>query len=345
MLPALILGLPALLLAALRPVPLPAQTLQSVASLPAHLAGRFGDIAACEQTADGTYVVFDRRAHAVTAVSAARDSARTIIQIGTEPGRILRPNAFDLAADGTFVVADAPGSQGRIQVFFETGASLGGFSLPTRELPLIILDGFVMNGVASVEYTGRTVLMSRPESGSLVNEYGLDGRTVRAFGSLRATGYEQDRDVHLALNAGFVLSHPRGGVYYVFVAGDPVFRRYDAAGALLFERHIEGAELDEYYRTRPTAWPRRKTEDGLVLPLVRPALRAAAVDADGRLWISLAEPYTYVYDSEGDKRHVIQLRGAGVLSPTNLSFSPRGRLLVAPGCYEFDPRQLQAPAR
>jgi hypothetical protein len=345
MLPALLLGLPALLLGALALVPLPVETLQSVASLPAHLAGRFGDIAACEQTADGTYFVFDRRAHAVSAVSAARDSARTIIQIGSEPGRILRPNAFDLAADGTFVVADAPGNHGRVQVFFETGASLGGFSLPTRELPLIILDGFVMNGVASIEYTGQSVLMSRPESGSLVNEYKLDGRTVRAFGTLRATGYEQDRDLHLALNAGFVLSHPKGGFYYVFVAGDPVFRRYDAAGTLLFERHIEGAELDDYARTRPTAWPKRKTEDGLLLPLVRPALRAAAVDGEGRLWISLAEPYTYVYDGGGDKRHVIQFRGPGILSATSLSFGPRGRLLVAPGCYEFDPRQLPSGAR
>jgi hypothetical protein len=332
--------LPILLAGALGSFFLPVETLQSVASLPAHIAGRFGDLAACEQAADGTYFLFDRRAHAVSALPAARDAARVIIQIGSEPGRILRPNAFDLATDGTFVVADAPGNHGRVQVFFQTGASLGGFTLPGRELPLIILDGFVMNGVASLEYTGQSVLMSRPETGALVQEYGLDGRTIRSFGELRKTGHEDDREVHLALNAGFVLAHPKGGYYYVFVAGEPAVRRYDASGALVFERHVEGTELDEYARTRPTAWPKRKTEDGQMLPLVRPALRAAAVDPDGRLWISLAGPHTYVYDADGDKRHVVQFRGAGVLSPTSLSFTPKGRLLATPGCYEFDPRPI-----
>jgi hypothetical protein len=322
---------------------LPVETLKSVASLPAHIAGQFGELAACEQAPDGTYLLFDRRAHAVSAVPPQRDAARVIIQIGSEPGRILRPNAFDMASDGTFVVADAPGRHGRVQAFFQTGASLGGFTLPGRELPLIILDGLVMNGVASIEYTGETVLMSRPETGALVQEYGLDGRQVKAFGELRRTGYEDDPDVHLALNAGFVLVHPQGGYYYVFVAGAPAFRRYDAKGALLFERHIEGAELDEYARTRPTAWPRRKIEDGVVVPLVRPALRAAAVDNGGRLWISLAEPYTYVYDDDGDKRHIVQFRGAGVLAPTSLSFTRKGRLLATPGCYEFDPGRLTNP--
>jgi hypothetical protein len=336
MLPILLVGA----LGGLGPFLLPVETLQSVASLPAHIAGQFGELAACEQAADGTYYLFDRRAHAVSAVPAGRDAARVIIQIGSEPGRILRPNAFDMAADGTFVVADAPGRRGRVQVFFGTGASLGGFTLPNREVPLIILDGLVMNGVASIEYTGQTVLMSRPETGALVQEYGLDGRPVKAFGELRRTGYEDDQDVHLALNAGFVLVHPQGGYYYVFVAGAPAFRRYDANGALLYERHVEGAELDQYARTRPTAWPRRKTEDGLVVPLVRPALRAAAVDDGGRLWISLAEPFTYVYDNDGDKRHVVQFRGAGVLAPSSFSFTPKGRLLATPGCYEFDPRRI-----
>ncbi|HXW07223.1 MAG TPA: hypothetical protein VD833_18450, partial [Vicinamibacterales bacterium] len=292
--------LPVLLATSLGLAALPVETLQSIRALPAHIAGRFAELAACEQARDGTLFVFDRRAHAVSTVPPSRDSARTIIQIGAEPGRILRPLAFDLAADGTFVVADAPFGQGRVQIFFETGASLGGFSLPTRELPLIILDGLVLNGVASLEYTGSAVLMSRPESGSLVNEYAVDGRTIRAFGALRPTGHEADRDVHLALNAGLVLANPAGGYFYVFVAGEPAFRKYDAKGNLVFERHIQGIELDEYIRTRPTSWPRWRTEDGLVVPLVRPAVRAGAVDADGRLWISLAEPYTYVYDADGD---------------------------------------------
>jgi hypothetical protein len=64
--------------------------------------------------------------------------------------------------------------------------------------------------------------------------------------------------------------------------------------------------------------------------------RAAALDPEGRLWISLAVPYTYVYDRAGEKIRTIQFRGAGVLSPSSLYFTSKGRLLVAPGGYEFE---------
>jgi hypothetical protein len=70
---------------------------------------------------------------------------------------------------------------------------------------------------------------------------------------------------------------------------------------------------------------------------VTPAIRTAAVDGRGRLWISLAQPYTYVFDPQGDKIRTVQFRGAGIVSPTSLSFTRTGRLLVTPGCYEFNP--------
>jgi len=71
---------------------------------------------------------------------------------------------------------------------------------------------------------------------------------------------------------------------------------------------------------------------------VLPAIRAAAVDPQGQLWISLSQPYTYVYDARGDKVRTVQFSAAGTISPTSLFFTRDGRLLVTPGCYEFDPR-------
>jgi hypothetical protein len=65
-------------------------------------------------------------------------------------------------------------------------------------------------------------------------------------------------------------------------------------------------------------------------------VRAAAVDSDGRLWVSLTVPYTYVYDQAGEKTRTLQFRGARMLSPSSLYFTSNGRLLVAPGGYEFD---------
>jgi hypothetical protein len=114
-----------------------------------------------------------------------------------------------------------------------------------------------------------------------------------------------------------------------------MFRKYDANGTLTFERHIEGPELDSYLAAMPTRWPTRRIEDREV-PLVTPAVRAAAADRRGRLWISLNQPYTYVYDPQGDKIRTVQFSAAGIISPTSLSFTSADRLLVTPGCYEFD---------
>ena len=62
------------------------------------------------------------------------------------------------------------------------------------------------------------------------------------------------------------------------------------------------------------------------------------VDPQGRLWISLVQPYTYVHDAHGEKIRTVQFRAASTLSPSSLSFTNDGRVLVTPGCYEFAAR-------
>jgi hypothetical protein len=61
------------------------------------------------------------------------------------------------------------------------------------------------------------------------------------------------------------------------------------------------------------------------------------VDPSGQLWVTLTLPFTYVFDAQGDKVRTVQFTAAGTIHPTSLSFTQRGRLLVTPGCYEFDP--------
>lgn len=312
---------------------LPVETLRSTAALPPHIAGAFQEIAACHLTPEGDYLVFDRRAHAV--YSASRAAARKIVEIGVEAGRLLRPLAFDSASDGTFVIADAPTGVQRMQVFFYLGGSTGGFTLPGRTIPRVALGDLVLSGIGSLDYTGKSILISQPDSGALVTEYALDGRVLRSFGDLRATGHEAERDLHVALNAGIPLAIPGGGFYFVFLSGVPMFRKYDAAGTLLFERHIEGVELDRHIQSLPGTWPMRKTSEG-EFPNVPPSVRTAAVSPDGELWVSLVTPQTYVYDTAGDKRRAIEFHAAGVTAPSNFYFVPDGRLLIAPGCYTFN---------
>ena len=312
------------------------EVLKSIAALPPHIAGRFDELSACQRSVDGDYLVFDRRSHMVFKVASSFEGQpKEVVGVGVEPGRILNPSSFDVGPDRTFVIADAPYGTPRVQVFFETGARIGGFTLPRTRGPFVTLEQIVVNGVGAVEFTGQSVLVSQPDAGSLITEYTLDGKLIRAFGHLRRTGQESDPDVHLALNVGRIVANPQGGYYYVFIAGDPVFQKYNESGKLVFERHIEGQELDEFIRTAPTTWRRRTASNEI--PLVRAAVRTAAADAAGNLWVSLSVPYTYVYDSTGQKRRTVQLLGARPILPIALTFDRTGHLLVTPGCYVFKP--------
>ena len=324
----------AILLATLLTAPraLEVEERRATGSLAPHLAASFDEIAACQVSSSGEYLIFDRRAHAVYTIARGSDAPKRIVQIGSESGRIIRPTAFDSAEDGSFVIADAPGDRQRVQFFAANGTSLGGFTMPGRGVPLITLGELVLSGLGALEYTGQSVLISQPELGSLVVEYVPTGSPLRTFGELRQTGQENDPQVHAALNVGIVLRIPKGGYYFVFLSGVPVFRKYDPAGNLVFERHIEGLEIDPYIKRLPTSWPRKRGE----FPLVPAMIRTAAVDSDGNLWISLAAPYTYVYDASGDKRHTLQFRGAGIISPTSFFFTRDRRIVITPGCYAFD---------
>jgi hypothetical protein len=313
------------------------ETLRSVASLPPHIVGSYDEAINFQQDASGTYFVFDRRGHTVHTVDAQKTKSRKILEIGQEDGRVIQPTGFDLTPDGRFVVADVPRGQQRVQTFDRTGKLLSGFFLPGAPAARVILANMMLNGASSVQYTGATLLVSHPESGALFTEYSPGGYAQRSIGRLRTTGFEDDSDVHIAMNAGLPLVDPAGGFYYVFITGKPIFRKYSDTGVLLFERHIEGRELDPVLDNQPTKWPRRRIQDREV-PLVTPVIRAAAVNANGELWVSLGVPFTYVFNTDGDKVRTIEFRGAGLISPTSLFFSRNGRLLVTPGCYEFDPK-------
>ncbi|HEY3382308.1 MAG TPA: hypothetical protein VGK32_11105 [Vicinamibacterales bacterium] len=314
--------------------------LRSIGGIPPEIVGNFRDPLAFQQAASGQFFVFDRQGHTVYGIDREMSGSWPVVRIGGEAGRILEPTAFALAPNGTFVVADRPGALERIQVFGSGGALLGGFTLPGRAVATVTLGGVVFNGIGSLQYGGRSVFLSQPESGALVAEYALNGAVQRTFGVPRATGHEADRDLHCALNTGLPLLNPRGGFYFVFQGGRPLFRKLDDAGNVVFERHIEGPEIDAVINNLPTTWPRRKVAGvDRELPMVRPVVRAAAVDRLGRLWIVFASvPYLHVYDVNGEKVRVVQLQATGVLTPTGLFFAPDGHLLVTPGCYIFDPR-------
>jgi hypothetical protein len=322
--------------AAVRVSPGRIEVLKSVSTLAPDIVGQFREPIGFKQTANGDYYVFDRRAHAVYSVDAGGSTSRKLVQIGAEDGRVIEPSAFDVAINGSFAVADSPNGRERVQLFDAAGVRTGGFLLPGRGAARVVLGSLSLNGVGTLAYTGRSVVMSQPDSGWLITEYGLAGTPLRTLGQLRRTGHESDRQLHLALNAGIPVPIPGGGYYFVFMAGPPAFRKYDAEGELVYERTIQGREIDPMVQALPNRWPRRTVGDG-ELPMVAPTVRTAAVDGAGRLWVAFVLPYTYVYDSDGEKIRSVQFRGAGIISPASLAFTASGRLLITPGCYEFAP--------
>jgi len=316
------------------PSPGAVQVLKAVNALAPHVVGLFREPIGFKQTAIGDYYVFDRRGHTVYAVDEAGTTARKLVQIGAEEGRVIEPSAFDVAPNGSFAVADGPNGRERIQLFDAAGVRTGGFLLPGRGASRVVLGSLALNGVGTLSFSGRSLLISHPETGWLMTEYTLNGIPIGSIGQLRRTGHESDRDLHLALNAGIPIVDPNGGYFFVFMAGQPMFRKYDEKGELAFERIVQGREIDPVVAAIPDRWPRRS---GSELPLVAPVARTAAVDRSGRLWISFVLPVSYVYDRAGEKIRTVQFRGAGIIVPASLWFNAEGRVLVTPGCYEFAP--------
>ena len=193
--------------------------LRSVGALPPHISGLFEEPIAFQQAANGYYFVFDRRAHAIYMIDPERANARKVVDVGQEEGRIIQPSGFDITTEGSFVVADVPRGQERIQIFGPGALRTGGFFIAGRAMPQLIIGNYALTGISSLQFNGDSIFVSEPERGSLITEYSVGGVPQRTIGRLRTTDHEQERDLHLALNSGLPLVDPTGGFYYVFLTG------------------------------------------------------------------------------------------------------------------------------
>ena len=103
-----------------------------------------------------------------------------------------------------------------------------------------------------------------------------------------------------------------------------MFRKYDAQGRLVFERHVEGD------RARPV---RAGPSDDLAetngrgrRTAHRARLGPNRRGRPGRQPLDLAGvPYTYVYDGNGDKQRTIQFRAAGIIAVNGFFFTQGSR--------------------
>ena len=228
-------------------------------------------------------------------------------------------------------MADAPLERERVQVFNAQGLRIAGFELPSRSLPRVLLDSIVLNGVGSLHFTGRRMLISQPEHGGAITEYDLYGQPQRTIGRLRPTGHEADHELHVALNAAIPLAtlrRRRSGscfrpVCRCSVATTPQARCSSSGGS----RAASSIAISP--RCRST-WPRRRIDSAGDSAGHAHGARGGA-RCRRRLWISFVVPWVFEYDEDGDKIGVFQLQAAGPLAPTSLAFGPDRRLFVTPG--------------
>lgn len=313
------------------------EVLTPIGGLPPNIVGQMRAPTAFVQTSDGKYIVFDLRGQQVYGVDAAKKVLKRLVAIGPSDGQILQPTGFAYSTNKTFTIIDQPGKYERVQTFYEDGTPLSRFQRwPAPNGALRVNgNGGLFGGLTAIAPLGRNLLTAAQASSDsqtdLMHELDADGNTVRRIGSVRTTGQDQDPGLRRALNAGIPVVAADGSIFFVFTTGVPLFRKYSAAGELLFERHIEGPELDVIIQSLPTVWSTAKGQ----MPVVTSTVTTAALDPDGRLWISLGGPFTYVYDADGNKTRTVQFRGTDLMTPTHFFFTKDGRVLVTPGCYEF----------
>ena len=264
----------------------------------------------------GQYFVFDRRAHAVYAV--AGDAAKKIIDIGAEPGRVLDPSAFDIdPADGSFVVADAPLRRPRIQVFTaQRRPPRRLHAAGAREAARVTLEsGRAERHRFDPVHRRRDPDQPARDRRARVGAVDSYGEPRRTFGQLRATGQEADPNVHLRAERGAAARSIRPAASTS--SSSPACRSSASTtrrGRCCSSATSKARSSTTTCRRCRHGGRRGATDDGDVLPLVPPAVRAAGVDRQGRLWIALMSPFTYVYDRSGDKIRTVQFRGADMLA-------------------------------
>jgi DNA-binding beta-propeller fold protein YncE len=279
-------------------------------------------------THGGRYYVSDMRGNRVLVFDGDMRLERSIGTIGSGPGRLIHPGYLDVSGGGTLYVQD--GGNERIERFTPDGRYAGEFPTP------FLYEGFAVG-------RHEEVYLGQPENGHLVTVYSETGKVTGGFGELKkfsdvygAEFAEKDTLYERGINRVRLSTDKEGNVYVSFMLA-PLLQKYSPDGRLLFERRLEGPEVDRVTNVLLQHPPEKFlsfAKDGFEERIV--ALDPISDPKTGNIYVLLADGSIYVADREGRKVSVLSRQGdQRPAYPFMGGLGARGEILIIP----FSPRR------
>lgn len=268
---------------------------------------------------NGKYFVSDFEHNRVVVLDEHLNKEREIGRIGSGPGRLIHPSDISVSRDGTIYVVDS--GNDRIQSFTTDGQY-------TSEFRTTLFEGF---GVDSRD----EVHLNQPEKGSLVTVYSASGKQLRSFGKLKnfseVYGRQFDsknESYRIAMNRVRLFIDAEDNIYVTFMLA-PILQKYKPDGSLLFERRLEGPEIDNLTRILVTDTPDKYISfgyDGLDARVI--VLDPVVDPRSGRIYVILADSSVYVADQNGDRLSCLHPPPGQSLFPFMSGLGPDNEVLV-----------------
>ncbi len=259
------------------------------------------------------YYVSDRKRHSVIVFNERFEIQREIGGIGSAPGRLFRPGYIEVSDDGIIYVQD--GGNERIQSFTLDGTHLGTFSTE----PYM---GFAAG-------TRGEIYLGQPEKGALISVHSREGKLLRSFGKLKDYSdfygeafRDRNEEFSNAINR-VRLSVDRDGNILASFMLIPLIQKYTRDGELVFERRLEGPEIDAL--TQSPSGRLTMSMDGFVGEII--ALEAIPLP-NGEIGVVLTDRSIYVADQSGQRLRVLRPSVETNFTPEMTGVTPAGEVLL-----------------
>jgi peroxiredoxin len=273
-------------------------------------------------TYEGKYFLTDIDNNRLLVINNNMGVEREFGRIGSAPGRLFHPGYLDISGDGTVFVED--GGNERIVKFDQKGHYAGEFRVNA-------FQGMAVD-------TQNQLYLGQPEEGNLITVYSSTGTKLRSFGQLKKYSEiygeaNRDKDVlyRTALNRVRLATDRDGNLYVGFMIV-PLIQKYSPDGTLVFERRLEGPEID---RLSEAIHKRRYIAtkvDGVDVRII--ALDPVIDPANGNIMVPLVDGSVYVADREGNKLSLLRPawtnRGDGTFYPFIAGLGANGEFMVTP---------------